>query len=332
VTVTFALAAPADVEVAVTDAKGKIVRHLAAGLSQTVTWDGLDDLGKAATGGPFKARVRAGMGVRFGRLIGGSPYTGAIDRMPYRAPVNGLAVDGEGNLYIKLYSMVGSHGNSGLWPWHIRKFDKQGKYLATLLPYAPSTDPAKASGFTLLEAGDGAFIPATLTSLYPVFYAFGNELYSQVVNGSLLFVHSEARLLNFFRLDGSNALRTAVMWPPEAKLKCPRWLDVQVALSPDGRTAYYSNVAGTAYDGRLRPLRRPGTRQRRAEAHNPPRLARRRRGHRPPHLRGRLPQPPRRARRQDLRRRGPVLHPSVRSRCECECRFDSPVSCSCGGA
>ena len=265
VKVRFALSAAPDVAVALVAAEGKTGRHLAAGvlggqapppeplkagLAQTATWDGRDDLGEAATGGPFMARIRAGMGVRFGRLIGGSPYTGAVDRMPYRAPVNGLAVDGEGNLYVKLYSTVGSHGNSGLWPWHIRKFDKQGKYLGTLLPYAPSTDPAKASGFTLLEAGDGAFTPATLTSLYPVFYAFGNELYSQVVDGSLLFVHSEARCLSFFRLDGSNALRTVAMWPPAAKLKCPRWLDIQVALSPDGRTAYYSNVAGTAYDGK----------------------------------------------------------------------------------
>ena len=265
VKVTFALSVSTDVELAIVDAEGKIVRHLAAGvlgghaappkplrpgLAQSLLWDGRDDLGQRATGGPFKARVRAGMGVSFGRMIGGSPYTGAIDRMPYRAPVNGLAVDGEGNLYVKLYSTVGSHGNSGLWPWHIRKFGKTGKYLRTLLPYAPSTDPATASGFTLLDTADGAFTPATHTSLYPVFYAFGNELYNRVVDGSLLFVHSEARCLNFFKLDGSNAVRTVAMWPPEAKLKCPRWLDIQVALSPDGRTAYYSNVAGTAYDGK----------------------------------------------------------------------------------
>ena len=56
------------------------------------------------------------MAVKFGRTIGGSPYTGAVVGMPYRAPVNGLAVDQEGNLYVKMMSDVRSHGNTGLWP------------------------------------------------------------------------------------------------------------------------------------------------------------------------------------------------------------------------
>ncbi len=263
--VSFAVAKPTDVEVSVLDAKGKVARRLAAGvlggkypppaplregLSQEIEWDGADDLGKPAAGGPFKFRVRAGMNAKFGRMIGGSPYTGRVVMMPYRAPVNGLAVDGEGNLYVKMMSSVGSHGNTGLWPWHIRKFDRRGAYLKTLLPYPPSTDPAKASGVELLAAGDGKFRPANQNSLYPVFSVFGNELLSRTVDGNLVFVHSERRQLNFFSTDGSNRLRTTTMWPDTAKLNCPSWLDIQVALSPDGRYAYYSNVAGTAYDGK----------------------------------------------------------------------------------
>lgn len=263
--VRFAVSAPTDVEVAILDAQGRVVRHLAAGvlgaenppppplkpgLEQSLAWDGTDDLGEPAKDGPFKARVRAGMGIRFGRIIGASPYTGIVDQMPYRAPVNGLVVDAEGGLYVKLQSAVGSHGNSGFWPWHVRKFDKAGGYVRTLLPYPPSTEPAKAHGFRLIETPDGAFTPANENSLYPVFYLFGNELVNRVVDGSLAFVHSERRQLNFFKLDGTNALRTVAMWSPEAKLNCPRWLDIQVAFSPDGRTAYYSNVAGTAYDGK----------------------------------------------------------------------------------
>ena len=72
-------------------------------------------------------------------------------------------------------SSVGSHGNSGLWPWHVRQFDKSGRYVKTILPYPPSTDPAKASGMALLDCGDGAFTPANQNSLYPVFYVFGDE-------------------------------------------------------------------------------------------------------------------------------------------------------------
>ena len=74
VAIRFAVSAPTDVEVAVRDAEGTVVRHLAAGvvgggkappaplragLSQTLEWDLRDDFGKPAEGGPFTVRVRA---------------------------------------------------------------------------------------------------------------------------------------------------------------------------------------------------------------------------------------------------------------------------------
>jgi hypothetical protein len=253
---SFTVSASTDVEVAILDANGKVVRHLAAGvlggrkapppplkagLSQSLEWDMKDDLGKPAAGGPFKVRVRAGMGVKFGRMIGGSPYTGTI---------NGLTVDKDSNLYILMQSNIGSHGNTGLWPWHVRKFDKAGKYVKSILPYPPSTPAAKASGYTMLKTSDGAFTPANQNSLYPVFAVFGNTLFPKPVAGSLAFIHSRARKLNLLKLDGSNALKPVAMWSKAAKLKCPKWLTIQVALSPDGKYAYYSNVAGSAYDGK----------------------------------------------------------------------------------
>jgi hypothetical protein len=265
VAVSFALGRAADVEVAVLDAQGKPVRHLAAGvlggknpppaplrpgLEQRLVWDGMDDLGRPAAGGPFKVRVRAGMKVEFGRLIGGSPYTGGVVQMPYRAPVNGLVVDADGKLFVKMMSAVGSHGNSGMWPWHFRQFDRKGEYLRTLLPYPPSTAPERASGYELLKTADGRFTPSLKTSLYPVFAALGNEIVPRLVDGQAVFVQSEERRLNLLALDGSNRLRTVPMWPAKSKVKCPVWLDIQVAFSPDGRTAYYSNVAGSAYDGK----------------------------------------------------------------------------------
>lgn len=264
-TVSFTLNRGTDVEVSILDAKGRTIRHLAAGvlgarnpppaplktgLSQAIDWDGTDDRGTRVAGGPFRVRVRAGMKVQFGRMIGGSPYTGSVVVMPYRAPVNGLAVDAEGNLYVKMMSSVGSHGNSGRWPWHVRKFDRHGEYLKTILPYPPSTDAAKASGVELIADSGRPFTPANQNSLYPVFSTMGNEVVSRIMGDQLVFVHSERRELNMFSLDGSNGLRSVTMWPENAKLNCPRWLDIQVAFSVDGRHAYYSNVAGTAYDGK----------------------------------------------------------------------------------
>ena len=82
VTITFTLSQAADVEVAVLDAEGRIVRHLAAevlggeklsppplepGLKQSLVWDGHDDLHRPAGGGPFRVRLRAGTRVKFDR-------------------------------------------------------------------------------------------------------------------------------------------------------------------------------------------------------------------------------------------------------------------------
>ncbi len=89
VIVTFKLKTATDVEVAVLDAQGKVIRHLAAGvlggkqpppaplrpgLSQKLSWDGRGDWKQPAGKGPFRVRVRAGMGVRFGRMVNDSPY------------------------------------------------------------------------------------------------------------------------------------------------------------------------------------------------------------------------------------------------------------------
>jgi sugar lactone lactonase YvrE len=265
ITVSFTLSRAADVEVAVLDAKGTVVRHLAAGvlggknppppplkagLGQRLSWDGKNDVGAEAAGGPFKVRVRAGMSVSFGRMIGGSPSTGGVVQMPYRAPVNGLVVDADGGLLVKMMSAVGSHGNSGMWPWHLRKFDAKGEYVRTLLPYPATTAPEKASGFQLLKTPDNRFTPALRTSLYPVFSVLGNEIVPRLVDGQVVFVQSESRRLNLLAVDGSNRLKTIPMWSDKAKLKVPHWLDIQVAFSPDGKTAYYSNAAGVAYDGK----------------------------------------------------------------------------------
>jgi DNA-binding beta-propeller fold protein YncE len=265
VKISFTVSASTDVEVAVLDSSGKIVRHLAAGvlggkeapppplkagLSQSLEWDMKNDLGKPAKGGPFKVRVRAGMSVKFGRMIGGSPYTGGVVGMPYRAPINGLAADGKGKLFVKMMSSIGSHGNSGLWPWHVRRFDAKGKYEKTILPYPPSTPRDKTAGFSMITTPDGAFTPVNQNSLYGVFYSLGNEIGNRIVNGQLVFHHTERRRINMLKLDGSNALKTIQMWSRQAKMKCARWLDMQIAFDPQGKYVYYSNVANTPYDGK----------------------------------------------------------------------------------
>ena len=258
--IEFAVSRPTDVEVAVLDAGGQVVRHLAAGvlggpkppppplragLSQAVAWDGQDDASQPLGHGRFSARVRAGTAVRFARLIGGSPYTGCISS---GAPHDSVAVDDQGALYVKMGSFVPQlHQHV---PWQLRKFDSSGKYVRTLLPYPPSTPAERAAGIRLIDAGDGLLTPAALNPLDPALFYFGDNLYHRLVKGSVVFINSRTAELVFFRVDGSNEMKTVPMRSKPERLKWPDWLSPQVAFSPDGRYAYYSNVAGTAYDGK----------------------------------------------------------------------------------
>ena len=139
--IAFTLAQPIDVEVAVLDAKGNVVRHLAAGmlggknsppaplspgLAQELVWDGKNDAGKNADGGPFEVRVRAGLTPTFGRTIGDSPHN--FNRTMCR----GLAVDANGDLYF-----MGLRSQDATL-YFLRVYDRTGKFLREILPY-PST-------------------------------------------------------------------------------------------------------------------------------------------------------------------------------------------------
>lgn len=259
--ITFGVTQATDVEIAILDAKGAVVRHLVAGvlggknappeplkpgLTQSVEWDEKDDCGKPAQGGPFKVRVRAGMSVKFGKIFGTSPYTGDP-----RHGCDGLAVAPDGTLYIKLASAVGNlhHG----MPWQLRRFDRAGKYQKTLLPYPPSTTADKVPGFHLVDAGDGLLTPANHSGLDVVLFHFGENIHNRVVDGNVVFVDNSSAKLTFFKVDGTNTVRTVAMRSAPEKLKWPKWLAPQLAFSPDGKYAYYSNVANTPYNANVHP-------------------------------------------------------------------------------
>jgi len=169
--VRFALSSKADVEVAILDAKGKVVRHLAAGvlggktpppaplktgLSQSLEWDGKDDYGEAAKGGPFKVRVRAGMGVKLEHIVGGDPYA------YYSLDMNrgnhsgwqmaGLEAKSDGTVYV-----LGCANNYG--PPALRAYDADGNYLRTVFP-PPAGKPLESmKGWGLNVFSNGTWAP-----------------------------------------------------------------------------------------------------------------------------------------------------------------------------
>ncbi len=159
VTIAFTASAPTDVEVAVLGQDGKVVRHLAAGvlgvkdpppeplkpgLAQSIEWDGRDDLGKPAVGGPLKVRVRLGRSARLEKYLG---WNGQL----MGVCVTGLAVGRDGEVFV-----LESDWNYGRTT--LKAMDSQGKYLRTVIPYAAGTPKERAASVGQLEI-DGERLP-----------------------------------------------------------------------------------------------------------------------------------------------------------------------------
>ena len=263
--IAFTVSAPTDVEVAIL-AGTNVVRHLAAGvlggtpstgpsatnsgpsgsgpagappaplkpgLTQSLEWDGKDDFGKPAAGGPFKVRVRAGMGVKFGRMIGEDPYTfGYIDS---------IATDEDGDLYVT--STASDCNQSGQT---LRVFSGDGRYLRTLIPFAADRKPESVESLASWDAARKVFIPRNYSSgnptLYPVSWL---RLVSASKKNGIVMTSGTA--VWHLDADGGNLKGPGSMWSAKAGVKTGHNAP-QLAVSPDGRYIYYSNVVGSQYD------------------------------------------------------------------------------------
>ncbi len=163
-----------DVAVCVQDAKGNIVRHLAAGvlgsnppaplkpdsLEQSIEWDGRDDFGRAALTGEsgLNIRVQLGMGVK---LDGFLP-----EHRRFADSISGLATDAEGNLYV-----LGSHGTSGsLVKIYLWAFNREGQYLRELIPMPANLDRKQLPPSLVVPAPDKHLYPRNFNPNYPLFY------------------------------------------------------------------------------------------------------------------------------------------------------------------
>ncbi|MCX7804350.1 MAG: hypothetical protein N3A38_04075 [Planctomycetota bacterium] len=151
--ISFVLSAPTDVEVAVLDAGGKIVRHLAAGvlggknpppeplrpgLAQEIVWDGKDDSGRPAAGGPFRARISAGTTPRLERHVGWDGRT-----LGYIAS---LAVGPGGEVFVLLSESFWGRSE-------VRVYSREGKYLRTILPWPADAPPGRTASVGHLDTG-----------------------------------------------------------------------------------------------------------------------------------------------------------------------------------
>lgn len=132
--IAFAVKARCDVAVAIEDAEGRMVRHLAYGvlganapepfrkdsLDQKLVWDGRDDAGrKVDRPGQCRVRVSLGLDPTFDRVFHGHDKDYSAD-----ACVDGLAADKDG-VYVLFYGFVLPS---------LRMYDHGARYVRTLLP------------------------------------------------------------------------------------------------------------------------------------------------------------------------------------------------------
>jgi len=253
VKISFSVKASSDVEVAILDAGGKVVRHLAAGvlganppepfrkgLSQELVWDGKDDAGKPVTGA--KVRVSLGLRPRLHRIIGWSGQN--VDNP------QGIACGADGTLYIAFGSNLTAHAFSTV----VCAYDPEGKYLRQVIPASPALPAPKRKGWPWMSAEGIGEMPivhhALSRSTYPAFSVDYDCFPAVAPDGSFLVLndangrvkHSDigsGRILLTVGRDGSV--------PADYKARRIAGLDHRgsghVAVSPDGKYAYVSGFS-----------------------------------------------------------------------------------------
>jgi hypothetical protein len=161
VLIKFTPSQPTDVEVAILDAQGKVVRHLGAGLlgknappplkkkslSQELLWDRKDDLGRAAKGGPFKVRVRAGLKPEFDGFLLYNP-DGANQ-------INALAIGPKGRIYAFYNTphMLTGGGNK------LKLLSPEGRHVRALIPFPADIPADRIKPLGAFATPEGDLIP-----------------------------------------------------------------------------------------------------------------------------------------------------------------------------
>jgi len=257
--ITFATKEPTDVEVAILDGKGRVVRHLAAGLlgrhapppfekdslEQELTWDGKDDDGRPVEQRGCGVRVRTGLGADLDRMI-----PGAAGRL---APPTALGVASDGEVYV-LANRDKAGGAS------VYVLSREGKYLRTILPPPANLTSSQLKDIEPLTLADGSRVPLVYQAYTADFAPFLSGIRRQqltVTNeGWIVFAsggnnwtdQSVPRHVLVLKNDGSTPEEVGFIGPslgPHGRYSIglrPQ----QLAVSPDGKALYFVGMGRDA--------------------------------------------------------------------------------------
>ncbi len=268
VVIEFAAGAKTDCAVYILDAKGKVIRHLAAGvlgekspaplskgLAQKLVWDGKDDQGRPALSsskGPFKVRVGLGLKPALDKFIGGNPAA--------LGEVRCLATNAKGEVFV--FHIFGKlHPSDSTLSCSV--FSREGKYLRQILPYPANLPDEKLTGLKRIDLGGGSKVPfiyqAETRSLVPGAGEFGGQsraiatsdgrvAFAGIQESPLRYAHGGRVQVTVLGDDGSapgkSVLRT---------LLAEKGDTASLALSPDEKTIYATGVRLGVYFNRMKP-------------------------------------------------------------------------------
>lgn len=253
--IAFTSSAPTDVEVAILDGQGKVVRHIAAGvlgdnaplplqkgsLKQILIWDGKDELGQPAKGVPFSVRVGLGLKPVFGGFIGDNPAA--------LGDVRALATGPTGEVFV-VHVFGALHPNDGSPSCTV--FDREGNYLRTILPYSANLPVEKLKGLKRLTLEDGSKVPflyqAETRSLLPGAGDLPPQRPIVTKDGRLAFVGIEESPKRYQNAGRNRliVLHTDGSLPPDGAFRTEvskvSGSAASLALSPDEKTLYASGL------------------------------------------------------------------------------------------
>ncbi len=262
--IRFAVGRPTDAEVAIVDANGAIVRHLAAGclgddskepfrpgLRQDIAWDGRDDQGLPVRDNALRVRVALGLTGRFERIIGWSGQN--LDG------VRGLTCGPDGTLFVVYGGGLYAHRQTTL----ITAFDRDGRYLRQVFPGPAGLPAPQRAGWPQVILDDGREVPVVFHLLSRCVYpgaVFGNRVLPATTSDGRLVMLSGAAEGSTIKhpdmRDGRRLLILGADGSVPADFLGPLVADDslggfgQVAISPDNRFAYVAGLFEPGKTGR----------------------------------------------------------------------------------